>query len=923
MDAYLWHGRLAELAAMTGISCWAVSLGIRCCTSEASFNTLSKNSQQENSNDGDQMRHAFAAFVVVSVAVDHEEIDHEKGSLADYILWLSQLSEAINCFSKENKHGEAGYGRVYKNVHENRGNREIRLDGEKVEYEGSNVMSMGGEVLNGKDGFIHWSFEWCLISLINGMGGNMNKVSEGLKDCLGKENNCHSANVNTDSVDGIGAMNEGNGNANSNNEGVDSIEAMSEGNANANSKNKGVEDVNKKEEGVVKKAIVDIQKDELSENKIATNTAAKNLVDIVNSSKLNNKLLNVPIVVSKSRNDVVIFDDELIELGSKKWNLTVCGKFIGCSMRFNEARHHIRRMWSRSGLRDVISENGVFYFKFQYEEGIKEVINNGPWMVNNKAMGFSALASSIEKPVIMDAVTTKMCVTGVGRIGFARVLVEIDVEKGIKDKIEIMYKSKNVATGTKKIVDVEYSWIPKSDGTLNDANPLKEVVSPSVIDEHVAMEVQNVGPNPPLPTQEANSAGNAPGKPSYATATGKPNGKKVNVCTLFTPGGKKLAYPVVANYVRYAWGKYGLVRSMFSSSTRLFSFQFSSMDGLDAMLENGPWFIRNNPLILKKWHLDKNLLKEDVSTVLVWVKLHGVPVTAFSEDDLSAIATKLGTPLMLGSYTSDMCMQSWGRSSYVRVMIELRADVELKDNIVMAMPKITREGHYTCNVRVEYEWKPPRCSSCKVFGHIHEECPKNTGAGEKKTVKKPSQTSRGVSVGPKMGFKPQKEYRHVPKKHNASSSGNKKKSVEPTIEVSNSNPFDVLNSVDNDVEFGTNGGTTNLVNHGSTSSGSSFMNIDNDGEFACYTPIGIVEIDSEVEVVFDETANLRISTSGKDGSDKGYGTNSLLEQWRDSYPDNDDYDPYDDDMYENHDLSEHLQSICDDLDITVRGRKKK
>nr|GEW38399.1 hypothetical protein [Tanacetum cinerariifolium] len=41
------------------------------------------------------------------------------------------------------------------------------------------------------------------------------------------------------------------------------------------------------------------------------------------------------------------------------------------------------------------------------------------------------------------------------------------------------------------------------------------------------------------------------------------------------------------------------------------------------------------------------------------------------------------------------------------------------------------------------------------------------------------------------------------------------------------NPFDVLNSVDNDVEFGTNGGTTNLVNSGATSSVSSFMNVDN------------------------------------------------------------------------------------------------
>nr|GEX66296.1 hypothetical protein [Tanacetum cinerariifolium] len=86
---------------------------------------------------------------------------------------------------------------------------------------------------------------------------------------------------------------------------------------------------------------------------------------------------------------------------------------------------------------------------------------------------------------------------------------------------------------------------------------------------------------------------------------------------------------------------------------------------------------------------------------------------------------------------------------------------------------------------------------------------------------------------------------------------------------------------------------------------------------------GIADSDSEVKMIFDETANLRLSTSGKDGSDKGYGTNSLLEHWRDSYPDNDDYDPYDDDMYENHDMSEHLQSNCDDLDITVRDKKKK
>nr|GEZ23478.1 hypothetical protein [Tanacetum cinerariifolium] len=199
---------------------------------------------------------------------------------------------------------------------------------------------------------------------------------------------------------------------------------------------------------------------------------------------------------------------------------------------------------------------------------------------------------------------------------------------------------------------------------LVDASVAKEVISPYVVDETVAKEKQSslvdttgLGSYPPLPTQGTTTAGNTLGKSSYANVIGKPSGTKVNFRTLFTRG--RVAYPVVLTML--------------------------------GTLE----FMRNNLLILKKWHSDVNILKEDVGTVSVWVKLHGVPVTTFSEDGLSPIATKLGTPLMLDSYTSDMCMQSWGRSSYARTMIELRADVELKDNIVVAMSKITREGYYT------------------------------------------------------------------------------------------------------------------------------------------------------------------------------------------------------------------------------------
>nr|GEU45846.1 hypothetical protein [Tanacetum cinerariifolium] len=220
---------------------------------------------------------------------------------------------------------------------------------------------------------------------------------------------------------------------------------------------------------------------------------------------------------------------------------------------------------------------------------------------------------------------------------------------------------------------------------------------------------------------------------------------------------------------------------------------------------------------------------------------------------------------MFDFYMSDMCMQSWGGLSYARAMIELRADVESKDNIVVDMPKITREGFYTCNIRVEYEWKPPRCACCK-----------------------------------NVGFKPTKQvFQPVSKKPTANTSGNKKKNVVHTKEVSKSNPFNVLSSVEHDVELGTNVGTLNLASQEANSSGSSFLNVD--ASSLSTTPIiektNKIEkliIDGKVTLVDDAEKPLEkvVSSGDYDSEDEvasvdnemasflakkdGYGTQSLL-----------------------------------------------
>ncbi|GJZ02307.1 RNA-directed DNA polymerase, eukaryota, reverse transcriptase zinc-binding domain protein [Tanacetum coccineum] len=232
---------------------------------------------------------------------------------------------------------------------------------------------------------------------------------------------------------------------------------------------------------------------------VHTNYASinKTYVDLVKpkGDKDDNKLSQIPITVEDGR-EVVIFYEELVLEGSRKCSLTLCGHFVGFKMTYSELRYNLVRMWGRFGLKDIVSQNGVFLFKFRESEGLNYVLENGPWMVNNKPLmvqrwdpsiamdkkdpetlpcwiklhnvpleawtlkGISTIASGLGKPLIMDKTTTRLCKEGTGNFGYARVLVEINAEKEFKEMIEICYKSKNLLNLCSKFVKVEYSWKP-------------------------------------------------------------------------------------------------------------------------------------------------------------------------------------------------------------------------------------------------------------------------------------------------------------------------------------------------------------------------------------------------------------------------------------------------------------------------------
>ncbi|GJX76051.1 hypothetical protein Tco_0322862 [Tanacetum coccineum] len=117
----------------------------------------------------------------------------------------------------------------------------------------------------------------------------------------------------------------------------------------------------------------------------------------------------------------------------------------------------------------------------------------------------------------------------------------------------------------------------------------------------------------------------------------------------------------------------------------VFYFKFTSITGLEQVLEQGPWMIQNQPLILTKWAPNLALSKDEVSKVPVWVKIHKVPVVEYSEDGLSLIASQIGKPIMLDAFTCATCTKPWGRIRFARALIEVSTDKELKKEVIMVV----------------------------------------------------------------------------------------------------------------------------------------------------------------------------------------------------------------------------------------------
>ncbi|GJX68174.1 hypothetical protein Tco_0303901, partial [Tanacetum coccineum] len=158
--------------------------------------------------------------------------------------------------------------------------------------------------------------------------------------------------------------------------------------------------------------------------------------------------------------------------------------------------------------------------------------------------------------------------------------------------------------------------------------------------------------------------------------------------------GKDPSFPVVQQYVSNTWRKFGFER-ITRNDDGVYLFKFATKSGRDQVIEKGPWLIRKSPIILSKWSPSVSLKRGEVTKVPVWVKMYNVPVLAYSEDGLSLLGTQIGKPIMLDAFTSSMCVESWGRISFARALIEIDAEEIEKDSTAVKSRKKNKGANFT------------------------------------------------------------------------------------------------------------------------------------------------------------------------------------------------------------------------------------
>ncbi|XP_019224481.1 PREDICTED: uncharacterized protein LOC109206146 [Nicotiana attenuata] len=153
---------------------------------------------------------------------------------------------------------------------------------------------------------------------------------------------------------------------------------------------------------------------------------------------------------------IVQLDKEEVESETEKWKCALIVYILGDTPGYNTMKRYINVNWASVRELDVfLHEEGYYIIRFHSKADMKEIYYSGPYTINNRPIILkpwtAEIASAVGTPIFADECTTKKT-----RISYARMLIEVNVTRPLKEEIWVRDPK-----GKQFLQDVYYEWKPK------------------------------------------------------------------------------------------------------------------------------------------------------------------------------------------------------------------------------------------------------------------------------------------------------------------------------------------------------------------------------------------------------------------------------------------------------------------------------
>ncbi|KAL8265836.1 hypothetical protein R6Q59_003180 [Mikania micrantha] len=185
--------------------------------------------------------------------------------------------------------------------------------------------------------------------------------------------------------------------------------------------------------------------------------------------------------------------------------------------------------------------------------------------------------------------------------------------------------------------------------------------------------------------------------------------------------GTSMDFNVVNATLRRLWSTYD-IDTISKSTAGCYYIEFKSEKGMEDVLAIGPWLINNIPILLKKWEPGVYLKRIEPAAIPLWVTAHNVPLELWTGKGISKLLSGVGCLMLMDRTMEERFNSQMGKIGYARVLVEVEPTDTLLNQIEVEFPEINHRPARMVKLEVSYQWKPPMCLHCKVFGHSFQSC---------------------------------------------------------------------------------------------------------------------------------------------------------------------------------------------------------